>query len=151
MWQGIFLRVCCYFGCYYFLIAVVQKRLCHSLFMLCVMFVSETHHEGCRYCSQYIQRCVNFYADIVKVSDKRPYFQLEVVHEEHLIIAIAGKDFISVLIMCTDGVTTLILILLSKWSAYAVTHVLILLFCLIFIYVLHWCCVQILLVVFLQM
>lgn len=33
---------------------------------------------------------VNSFSDIIRIGEKKPYFQLEIAQEEHVIIAIAG-------------------------------------------------------------
>lgn len=33
---------------------------------------------------------INLFLDIIRIGEKKPYFQLEIVQEEHVIIAIAG-------------------------------------------------------------
>jgi len=47
-------------------------------------------HIVLQQCTRNVFVDVPMCADIVKIGDKRPYYQLEMVHKEHLIVAVAG-------------------------------------------------------------
>lgn len=51
-------------------------------------------HIGNAHLLKHVNKSLSLHcADIVKVGDKRPYYQLEVMHDEHLIAAVAGNCY----------------------------------------------------------